>query len=167
MWLKLKVCYMYRTLITAARKVLGWPKRCKLARAFPLEYIHKGLQVAQLLGQRGVALTCEAACIGVNFGDSRPFAPGFWPAAYGSVSSSRVRRGCRHGCLKGLCNADRTEGCPLKGPPGRGGDAHGGTFGSVKRIARSIREQQAGIFIAEESCRTANEIVNFFRVLGF
>jgi hypothetical protein len=37
--------------------VLGWPKRCKLAQAFRWEYSHKGLKLAQLLGQLGVFLT--------------------------------------------------------------------------------------------------------------
>jgi hypothetical protein len=35
----------------AARNVLGWPKRCKLAHAFLWEYIYKGLECAQLLCQ--------------------------------------------------------------------------------------------------------------------
>ena len=41
-----------------ARKVLGWPKRCKLAHVFMWEYIYKRLKLAQLLGQLGVFLTC-------------------------------------------------------------------------------------------------------------
>ena len=40
-----------------ARKVLGWPKRWKLAHAFPWEYSCKRLKLAQLLGQPGVFLT--------------------------------------------------------------------------------------------------------------
>ena len=40
-----------------ARKVLGWPKRCKLAHAFLQEYSHKRLKLAQVLGQLGVFLT--------------------------------------------------------------------------------------------------------------
>jgi hypothetical protein len=40
-----------------ARKVLGWPKQCKLARAFMWEYSYKRLELAQLLGQLGVLLT--------------------------------------------------------------------------------------------------------------
>ena len=38
----------------AQEKVLGWPKRWKLARAFLWEYSCKRLQLAQLLGQLGV-----------------------------------------------------------------------------------------------------------------
>jgi hypothetical protein len=37
--------------------VLGWPKRCKLARVFLWEHSYKGLKLAQLLGQLGVFLT--------------------------------------------------------------------------------------------------------------
>jgi hypothetical protein len=43
------------------RKVLGWPKICKLARAFLREYSYKRLQLAQLLGRHGVFLTLDAA----------------------------------------------------------------------------------------------------------
>jgi hypothetical protein len=46
---------------TAARKVLGWPKRCKLVHAFMWEYGYKRLKFAQLLGQLGVFLTCDPA----------------------------------------------------------------------------------------------------------
>jgi hypothetical protein len=37
--------------------VLGWPKRCKLARAFLWEYSDKRLKLAQLQGQFGVLFT--------------------------------------------------------------------------------------------------------------
>ena len=38
-----------------ARKVSGWPKRCKLAHAFLWEYSYKRLQkLAQFLGQLGI-----------------------------------------------------------------------------------------------------------------
>jgi hypothetical protein len=40
-----------------ARKVLGWPKRRKLAHAFLWEYSYKRLQLAQLLGQLGIFRT--------------------------------------------------------------------------------------------------------------
>ena len=40
-----------------ARTVLGWPKRCKLARVFLWDYSYKGLELAQLLGRLGVSLT--------------------------------------------------------------------------------------------------------------
>jgi hypothetical protein len=36
-----------------ARKVVGWPKRYKLAHAFMWEYSCKGLELAQVLGQLG------------------------------------------------------------------------------------------------------------------
>jgi hypothetical protein len=39
------------------RKLLGWPKRHKLAHAFLREYSYKRLKLAQLLGQLGVFLT--------------------------------------------------------------------------------------------------------------
>jgi hypothetical protein len=39
--------------VLAVRKVLGWPKRDKLARAFLWGYSNKRLKLAQLLGQRG------------------------------------------------------------------------------------------------------------------
>jgi hypothetical protein len=35
-----------------ARKVLGWPRRCKLAHAFLWEYSYKRLKLAQLLANR-------------------------------------------------------------------------------------------------------------------
>jgi hypothetical protein len=35
----------------AARKVLGWPKRCQSARAFLWEYSFQRLKLTQLLGQ--------------------------------------------------------------------------------------------------------------------
>ena len=37
--------------------MFGWPKRCKLARAFLWEHSYKTLMLAQLLGQLGVFLT--------------------------------------------------------------------------------------------------------------
>jgi hypothetical protein len=44
--------------VALARKVLGWPKRCKLAHAFLWEYSCKRLKMAQLLGRHGVFRTC-------------------------------------------------------------------------------------------------------------
>ena len=41
-----------------ARKVLGWPKRRKLAHAILWEYGYKRLKLARLLGQLGAFLTC-------------------------------------------------------------------------------------------------------------
>ena len=43
-----------------ARKLLGWPKICKLAHAFLWEYNYQRLKLAQLLGQLGVFLTCSS-----------------------------------------------------------------------------------------------------------
>jgi hypothetical protein len=40
-----------------ARKVSGWPKRCKLAHAFLWEYSCERLELAQFLGQLGIFLT--------------------------------------------------------------------------------------------------------------
>ena len=48
-------------LAALARKVLGRPKRCKLAHAFLWEQSYKRLELAQLLGQLGVYLTCQYA----------------------------------------------------------------------------------------------------------
>ena len=45
-----------------SKKVLGWPKRCKLAHASLWEYSYKRLKLAQLLGQLGVSLTCSTSC---------------------------------------------------------------------------------------------------------
>jgi hypothetical protein len=39
--------------------VLGWPKRCRLAHVFLWEYSYKRLELAQVLGQLGVFLTCQ------------------------------------------------------------------------------------------------------------
>ena len=59
-----------------AKKVLGWPKRCKLAHALPWEYSYKRLQLAQLLGQLGVFLTWCTPVVP----NSRPRAAGLPPA---------------------------------------------------------------------------------------
>jgi hypothetical protein len=48
----------------ASSKVLGLPKRCKLAHAFLWDG-YKRLKLAQLLGQLGVFLTC-ATCVGAS-----------------------------------------------------------------------------------------------------
>jgi hypothetical protein len=47
-------------MLLRARKLLGWPKRCRLAHAFLWEHSYKRLKLAQLLGQLGVFLTCRA-----------------------------------------------------------------------------------------------------------
>jgi hypothetical protein len=44
----------HRPAPAVATKVLGWPKRCKSARAFLWEYSYKKLKLAQLLGQLDV-----------------------------------------------------------------------------------------------------------------
>ena len=73
----------------AARKVLGWPKICKLAHAFLWEYSHKRLKLAQLLGQLGVFLTCGSiASIGVA-----PPAKA-WRGTLWSVSTSATKSYC-------------------------------------------------------------------------
>jgi hypothetical protein len=41
------------------RNASGWPKRCKLARAVLRKDGSKRLELAQLLGQRGVVRTCS------------------------------------------------------------------------------------------------------------
>jgi hypothetical protein len=40
-----------------SRKLVGWPKRSKLAQAFRWEYNYKRLKLAQLLGQLGIILS--------------------------------------------------------------------------------------------------------------
>ena len=42
----------------AARKVSGWPKRCKLAREFLQDHNDTRPELARRLGQRGGLLTC-------------------------------------------------------------------------------------------------------------
>ena len=42
--------------VASVRKVVGWPKKCKLTHAFLWEYSCKWLKLAQLLGQLGVVL---------------------------------------------------------------------------------------------------------------
>ena len=54
-----------------ARKVSGWPKRYKLAHAFPWEYSYKRLTLAQLLGRLGALRTCSAAAGPLGAGGSR------------------------------------------------------------------------------------------------
>ena len=49
----------------AARNVLGWPRRCKLAHAFVWEYSCKRLKLAQLVGQLGGFLTCAGRVAGL------------------------------------------------------------------------------------------------------
>ena len=48
MWLTLKIYYLHRTLITAASEASGWPKRCKLARAFLWENSYERLKLGQV-----------------------------------------------------------------------------------------------------------------------
>ena len=64
---------------TRARRVSGWPKRCKLAHAFLWEYIDERLKLAQLLGQLGVFLPqAPPKCRGVRLRRPRS---GLRPAA--------------------------------------------------------------------------------------
>ena len=49
--------YLAMRTIAIARKLLGWPKICKLAHTFLWEHSCKGEKLAQLLGQLGVFLT--------------------------------------------------------------------------------------------------------------
>ena len=44
--------------VLAARTLLGWPKRCKLAHALLWQYSYKRLELARLLGRHGGFLTC-------------------------------------------------------------------------------------------------------------
>jgi hypothetical protein len=49
--------------------VSGWPKRCKMARAFLWEYSCKRLQLAQLLGQLERLLTfCQSVPMATDCG---------------------------------------------------------------------------------------------------
>jgi hypothetical protein len=57
--------------VTAARKVLGWSKRRKLAHAFPWEHSYRRLKVTRRLGPHGVFLTC----VGLR-GEARAQVPG-------------------------------------------------------------------------------------------
>ena len=43
--------------VSFTKKILGWPKRCKLAHALLWEHSYKGMKLAQLLGQPSVFLT--------------------------------------------------------------------------------------------------------------
>ena len=70
--------------------VLGWPKRCKLARAFRWEYnSYKRLDLAQLLGQRGVFLTF--ACVAPTAA-SRRRSSAVPPDAAAASASGAARR---------------------------------------------------------------------------
>ena len=71
-----------------ARKLLSWPKRCKLAHAFLWEYSYKRLQLAQLLGQLGVFLTLHRSIASsrpcVVFASVRARIRMSWPTASAS-----------------------------------------------------------------------------------
>ena len=59
-WLELQLAQLLLLhLPPAAKKVLDWPKICKLAHAFLREYSYKRLKLAQLLGQLGGFLTLD------------------------------------------------------------------------------------------------------------
>jgi hypothetical protein len=70
--------------IYRARKVLDWPKRCKLAHAFLWEYKSNRLKLAQLLGRHGGFLTQGGVRV--------TFTPTRRPAG---LRAARVRRGGR------------------------------------------------------------------------
>ena len=61
-----------------ARKVSGWPKRCKLADVSLWKYSYKRLKLAQLLGQLGVFLTVVIRPRSASF-IRRIAIPGFAP----------------------------------------------------------------------------------------
>ena len=68
-----------RQRVHPARKMLGWPKRCKLAHAILREYCYERPKLAQLLGQLGVFLThrgARAARPGATWGSGRTVASG-------------------------------------------------------------------------------------------
>jgi hypothetical protein len=82
-----------------ARKVLDWPRRCKLAHAFQWEYSHKRLKLGQLLGQLGVFLTWAAPPCASRRAPARGGVATFGlrgltprPAAASSGSGERRRR---------------------------------------------------------------------------
>jgi hypothetical protein len=52
----------------AARKLLDWPTRCKLAHAFLWKNSYKRLELAQLLGQLGVFLTAATSSTAGQWG---------------------------------------------------------------------------------------------------
>ena len=56
------ICGASKHSALSAREVLGWPKRCELARAFLWEYsyVYKRLNLTQRLGQLGAFLTQDA-----------------------------------------------------------------------------------------------------------
>ena len=72
--------------------MLGWPKRSKLARAFPWEYSYKGLKLAQLLGRLGVSLTAVQVC-----SSERELSP---QALSDDFISSYYVEGCMEGCMR-------------------------------------------------------------------
>ena len=55
------LCRLARAHLPKARKAFGWPRRCKLARAFVWEYSYKRLKLAHFLGQLGGFLTGATA----------------------------------------------------------------------------------------------------------
>ena len=58
--------HMRLTRATAAGKVLGWSKKCRLAHTCLWEYSYKTLKLVQLLGHLGIFFTC--ATFGPNLG---------------------------------------------------------------------------------------------------
>ena len=73
--------------VSGERKLLGWPKICKLARASLWEHSDKRLKLAQLLGQLGGFLT-----LGSSLSRASSIAAAPTPAAAARVRSSSGRR---------------------------------------------------------------------------
>ena len=74
----------------------GRPKRCKLAHALPCEYSSKGLKLAPLLGQLGVALTLRqrafhSAVPGVSSGRAAAAATAAGVAAMAAAASANSK----------------------------------------------------------------------------
>ena len=93
----------------AARKLLGWPRTCKLAHACLWECIDKRLHLAQLLGQSGIFLTCCCskrrsdarsssntnvhACEAKTLASPTPFSPGQGCCCHHTSRRSELYRG--------------------------------------------------------------------------
>jgi hypothetical protein len=76
---------------TEARKVLGWPRRCRLARAFQWEHSDKELKLAQHSGQLGVSVSLEGLEAGVDAAEERA-AAGFVDAPEMRAIEAALRR---------------------------------------------------------------------------
>jgi hypothetical protein len=81
-----------------ARKLLGWPKICKLAHAFRWEHSCKRLKLAQLLGQLWIVLTTT--------GRSSP----------ADRADLHLQSASQPDCVAGNAHEGRTPGPKLHGP---------------------------------------------------